>query len=144
MKMKLRGNSFFWVLLKMNMMPLILLTLVITMFSTVRFAASMNVETKNGLVNLCHTVVTLYDTAYEGDYHIEDEGDAAYMMKGEHLLDGDFSIIDSIKEKTGVDITIFNQDTRVITTIQTSDGDRAIGTKANDTVAEDVLKSGQP
>ncbi|MDE6739045.1 MAG: cache domain-containing protein, partial [Lachnospiraceae bacterium] len=144
MKMKLRGNSFFWVLLKMNMVPLILLTLVITMFSTLRFVASMNVETKNGLVNLCHTVVTLYDTAYEGDYHIEDEGDVVYMMKGEQLLDGDFSIIDSIKEKTGVDITIFNQDTRVITTIQTSDGVRAIGTKANDTVAEDVLKGGQP
>ncbi|MBD5523204.1 MAG: diguanylate cyclase [Lachnospiraceae bacterium] len=144
MKMKLRGNSFFWVLLKMNMLPLILLTLVITMFSAVRFAASMNVETKNELVNLCHTVVTLYDTAYEGDYHIEDEGDVVYMMKGEHLLDGDFSIIDSIKAKTDVDITIFNQDTRVVTTIQTSDGVRAIGTKANDTVAEDVLKGGQP
>ena len=144
MKMKLRGNSFFRVLLKMNMLPLILLTLVITMFSTVRFAASMNVETKNGLVNLCHTVVTLYDTAYEGDYHVESEGDVVCMMKGEHLLDGDFSIIDSIKAKTGVDITLFNQDTRVATTIRTSDGIRATGTKANDTVAEDVLKGGQP
>ena len=144
MKMKLRGNSFFWVLLKMNMLPLILLTLVITMFSAVRFAASMNVETRNGLVNMCHTVITLYDTAYEGDYHVEGEGDVVYMMKGEHLLDGDFSIIDSIKAKTGVDITIFNQDTRVVTTIQTSDGVRAIGTKANDTVVEDVLKGGQP
>lgn len=117
----------------MNMLPLILLTLVITMFSAVRFAASMNVETKSGPVNLCHTVVTLYDTAYEGDYHIEDDGDVVYMVKGEHLLDGDFSIIDSIEAKTGVDITIFNRDTRVVTTIQSSDGVRAIGTKANDT-----------
>lgn len=144
MKMKLRGNGFFWVLLKLNMLPIILLTLVITMFSAARFAASMNVETKNGLVNLCHTVVTLYDTVYEGDYHIEDGGNGTYMMKGDHLLDGDFSIIDSIKAKTGVDITIFNQDTRVVTTIQTSGGVRAIGTRANDTVAEDVLKGGQP
>lgn len=143
MKMKSRGNSFFWVLLKMNMLPLILLTLVITTFNTVRFAASMNGETKDGLVNLCHTVVTLYDTVYEGDYHIEYDGNAAYIMKGEHRLDDDFSIIDSIKAKTGVDITIFNQDTRAITTIQTGDGVRAIGTRANDTVIEDVLKSGQ-
>ena len=64
------GHSFFWVLLKMNMLPLILLTLVLTIFSTVRFAASINMEAKNGLVNLCHTVVTLYDNTYEGDYHI--------------------------------------------------------------------------
>ena len=135
------GHSFFWVLLKMNMLPLILLTLVLTIFSTVRFAASINMEAKNGLVNLCHTVVTLYDNAYEGDYHIENN---TYMMKGTHLLNGNFTIIDSIKEKTGVDITIFYQDTRVITTIQKSDGTRAIGTKANDIVVKDVLDGGHP
>ncbi|MDE7282599.1 MAG: diguanylate cyclase [Lachnospiraceae bacterium] len=142
--MNLRRNSFFWALLKINMLPLILLTLVITAFSAIRFAASMNVETKNGLVNLCHTVTNLYDTVYEGDYHIEDDGNSVQMMKGEHLLNDDFSIIDSIKEKTGIDITFFNQDTRVITTIQTNDGVRAIGTKANDTVVNDVLNGSQP
>lgn len=144
MKMKLKRNSFLWVLLKMNLLPLILLTLVITTFSAFRFAASINSEAKNGLVNLCHTVVTLYDTVYEGDYHIANEGTSVYMMKGEHLLNGDFTIIDSIKKQTGVDITIFYQDTRMITTIQSSDGSRAIGTKANNTVVEDVLKSEQP
>lgn len=125
----------------MNMLPLILLTLVITTLSAVRFAASMNVEAKNGLVNLCHTVVTLYDTVYEGEYHIEDNGKDVRMMKGEHLLNDNFEIIDSIKEKTGVDITIFYQDMRVITTIWTNCV-RAVGTKANTTVVEDVLKNG--
>lgn len=128
----------------MNMLPLILLTLVITTLSAVRFAASMNVEAKNGLVNLCHTVVTLYDTVYEGEYHIADNGKDVHMMKGEHLLNDNFEIIDSIKEKTGVDITIFYQDMRVVTTIWTNDGIRAVGTKASNTVAEDVLKGGQP
>lgn len=144
LKMNLRRNSFFWALLKINMLPLILLTLVITTFSAIRFAASMNVETKNGLVNLCHTVINLYDTVYEGDYHIEDDRNSVQMMKGEHLLNNNFSIIDSIKEKTGIDITIFYQDTRIITTIQTNDGVRAIGTKANDTVVNDVLIGNQP
>lgn len=141
---KLRGGSFFWVLLKMNMLPLILLTLVITTFSAVRFAASMNREAQNGLVDLCHTVMTLYDTVYEGDYHIDDTDGAAVMMKGEQPLNGNFEIIDSIKEQTGVDITIFYQDTRMITTIQNDEGVRAIGTKANDTVVEEVLQGGQP
>lgn len=126
----------------MNMLPIIVLTLVITTFTAFRFAASMNEEAKNGLVNLCHTVVTLYDTAYEGDYHVEYKDDTVCMMKGEHLLNDNFTIIDSVKEDTGVDITIFYQDMRVITTIQKSDGVRAIGTKANDTVVEDVLKGG--
>lgn len=144
MKMNLKRNSFFRTLLKMNMLPLILLTLVITAFSTLQFAASINVETKNGLVNMCHTVIDLFDTVYEGDYHIEYDGDAVQMMKGEHPLNDDFSIIDSIKEKTNIDITIFYQDTRMITTIQTDDGIRAIGTKVNDTVINDVLNGSQP
>ena len=143
-KMNLERNSFFWVLLRMNILPLILLTLVITTFSAIRFAASMNIEAKNGLVNLCHTVINLFDTVYEGNYHIVDYGDHIQMMKGEHILNDNFSIIDSIKEKTGIDITIFYQDTRVITTIQTNDGVRAIGTKANDTVVNDVLNGNQP
>lgn len=65
----------------MTMLPLIILTLVITTLSAVRFAASMNVEAKNGLVNLCHTVVTLFDTVYEGEYHIVDDGEDVYMIK---------------------------------------------------------------
>lgn len=144
MKKILKGSSFFWALLKMNMLPLILLTLVITTFSAVRFAASLNVETKNGLVNLSHTVVTLYDTVYEGDYHAVEKDGTVYLMKGDHTLNDSFTIIDSIKAETGVDITVFYQDTRIITTIRTDNGERVIGTKANATVVEDVLKGGQP
>ena len=143
-KTNLRKGSFFWALLKMNMLPLILLTLVITTFSAARFAASMNREAQNGLVDLCHTVMTLYDTVYEGDYHIDDVNGSTVMMKGEQPLNGNFEIIDSIKEQTGVDVTIFYQDTRVITTVQNNDGMRAIGTKANTTVVQDVLQGGQP
>lgn len=144
MKKILKGSSFFWALLKMNMLPLILLTLVITTFSAVRFAASLNVETKNGLVNLSHTVVTLYDAVYEGDYHAVEKDGTVYLMKGNHTLNDNFAIIDSIKEETGVDITVFYEETRIITTIRTDNGERAIGTKANDTVVNDVLKGGQP
>lgn len=144
MKKILKGSSFFWALLKMNMLPLILLTLVITTFSAVRFAASLNVETKNGLVNLSHTVVTLYDAVYEGDYLALEKDGTVYLMKGNHTLNDNFAIIDSIKEETGVDITVFYEDTRIITTIRTDNGERAIGTKANDTVVNDVLKGGQP
>ncbi len=139
---KLRGSVFFRVLFKMNVLPIILLTVVITTFSAIRFASSMKIETKNGLVDMSHTVVTLYDKVYEGDYHTVEEDGQVLLMKGEHLLNGDFEIPDSIKEKTGIDITIFNMDTRISTTIRTGNGERVIGTKANETVADDVLKGG--
>lgn len=143
MEHKLRESGFFRALLKMNMLPLVLLTLVITTFSASRFAKSLNVEAKNGLVDLCHTVAVWYDTVYGGEYHAEEKDGSVYLLKGEHLLNDDFAIIDSIKEQTGVDVTIFYQDTRVVTTIRVN-GERVIGTKANDTVVNDVLKGGQP
>lgn len=144
MKNKLEGSGFFRALLKMNMLPLILLTLVITTFSAIRFAASLNVETKNGLVDLYHTIDVWYDMVYEGDYHAAEKDGVVYLLKGDHPLNDDFAMIDAIKEKTGVDITIFYQDTRVVTTILTDQGKRATGTKANVTVVEDVLRGGQP
>lgn len=143
MKHKLKGSGFFRALLNMNMLPLILLTLIITTFSASRFAKSLNVETRNGLEDLCHTVAVWYDTVYEGDYHAEEKEGVVSFLKGEHLINDDFTIIDSIKEQTGVDVTIFYQDTRVITTIR-ANGERVIGTKANAAVVGDVLEGGQP
>lgn len=143
MKRILKAKSFFWTLLKITMLPLILLTAVITTFSAVRFAASIKVETKNGLVDISRTVVVLYDAIYEGDYHTVEKDGAVYLMKGDHTINGSFAIIDAIREETGIDVSVFSQDTRVITTIRSADGKRAIGTKANDTVVQDVLKDGK-
>ncbi|MDE7251160.1 MAG: hypothetical protein K2N82_15045, partial [Lachnospiraceae bacterium] len=58
---ELKGDGLSWILLRMNILPIIILTLVITAFSAISFANSMNEEAKNGLVNLCKTVKTMYD-----------------------------------------------------------------------------------
>lgn len=139
---RLRRSGFFRVLFKMNVLPIILLTVVITTFSAIRFAASMKVETKNGLVDISHTVVALYDKVYEGDYHAEEKDGEALLWKGDHLLNGDFGIPDAIKEKTDIDITIFCWNTRISTTIRTGSGERVTGTIANETVVDDVLYGG--
>ena len=93
-------------------------------------------------MDLSHTVATLYDKVYEGDYHAVEKDGEVLLWKGEHLLNGDFGIPDAIKERTGIDITIFSGDTRISTTIRSGSGERVIGTTANETVAEDVLYGG--
>lgn len=143
MERKLNGSSLFWVLLKMNILPIVLLTLVIMTFSATRFANSMNKEVQNGMKNLCDTVATIYDIMYEGDYCAVEHDGAIYMLKGDHQLNGDFAIIDAVKEKTDVDITFFYKDTRVITTIADTRGNRAIGTRASAVVIKDVLEQGK-
>ena len=143
MEKKIKGNSIFWALLKLNIIPIVILAVIITSYSTTRFATSMNQEVKNGLVDLCNTITTIYDSLYEGEYRAVEQDGAIYMLKGEHLLNGNTDIIDSIKEQTDVDVTIFCQDTRVLTTIMDQNGNRAIGTMVSAVVKREVLEAKQ-
>lgn len=140
MDKKLKSNSLSWVLLKMNILPIVLLAMVITIFSTTTFANSMHKEAKNGLVNVCNTIFIMYDNVYDGEFYALEQDGAIYMFKGEHQLNGDFSIIDAIKEQTDIDVTVFYKDTRVITTITNEDGSRAIGTRASAVVIREVFE----
>lgn len=59
---------------------------------------------------------------------MEETEDAIYFMKGEHVLNGDYELIDSVKKVTNVDITLFYQDIRVATTLENHKGERVVGT----------------
>lgn len=143
MSTKKEGRSLYWKLLQINIIPIFLLVLVITGFSAKSFAAALNHEVKNGLVDLSAMVMTLYEQQYPGDYNVHEQDGALYLFKGEHQINGDFAIIDSIKEKTGIDITLFYQDTRVLTTLRDKENNRIVGTKVNAVVQRDVLEQGE-
>lgn len=140
MNKKYKGNSIFWVMLKLNILPIVLLAILLTSFSAAKFAEAMHQEVQNGLVDLCDTILTMYDTTYEGDYRIVEQDGAIYMFKGEHQLNGDFKIIDAIKDKTDIDITVFCKNIRVLTTVCADGGERAVGTRVSAVVERDVLE----
>jgi two-component system NtrC family sensor kinase len=61
-----------------------------------------------------------------------------------HLFNRDFTLVDRIKETAGVDTaTIFLGDQRVSTNVRTERGERAIGTRVSEEVAQVVLLDGQ-
>lgn len=108
MEKRPRSGSLFYHLLVMSIVPIILLTVVITCFSATRFATSMDREVQNGMRDLCNTILLMYDREHPGAFHAIEQDGAIYLLKGEdYQLNGDFSIIDSVKEKTNMDITIF-------------------------------------
>ena len=144
MKQGIAKKSLYIKLLQITLIPIFVLTIVITSFSVKSFATALHGEVKQGLMDLSSAIMTLYYQLYPGDYYVVNQDNAIYMLKGDHQINGDFSIIDTIKEKTGVDITFFYQDTRVITTLHDPEGNRMIGTKVNAVVTNDVLKKGQP
>lgn len=89
--------------------------------------------------NEAYTIANTYDVMYPGYYELVKAENLMALKKGEHYLTNDF--IDNIKEDTGLEITIFYSDIRMITTLH-SDNKRIIGTKMNSAIKKDVLDNG--
>ena len=112
--------------LAMNVIPIVILGMIITIFSANRFASSMNQEAQNGLLDLCNTLESVLDKMHPGDYHMEMQDGELYFLKGDYQFNGNYELIDLIKERTDADVTIFYKDVRVITTIKDKDGSRLL------------------
>ena len=76
---------------------------------------------------------------YVGDWHLQN----GLLFKGNQQMDGADELVDSLSKICGSKVTIFNGDTRVATTVKDSSGKRAVGTKASETVINNVINQGQ-
>lgn len=141
MKKKGRISGLRWTFLKLSFLPVFLFTLIVTVFIAGSFARIMRREVENGLEDLNSAVSVAYDMMYPGDYTVVEDQDELYFYKGDHLINGDFSIIDTVKEKTGVDITISYQNVRIITTLTDKNQNRYTGTKVSNVITREVLES---
>ena len=103
-------------------------------------AGSDQKETAYGLVEEKLEAVTwnldrLYDVYAEGDYSYEGE----VLKKGGQVLSEDYSLVDQMKQDTGLEVTLFWGNERVITTVTDEKGERAIGTTIDADFASDIL-----
>ncbi len=127
----------------MSVIPLLVLALIITVFSYYAVKQAMHTEVHIELRNTAENVMMMYDLLYPGDYYLE--GTNFYdFYRGTQNLTDDHSIVDRLKADTQTDVTIFYQDTRILTTICNTEGRRITGTGAGALVIQDVLFSGQP
>ncbi len=116
------------------------LTLLITYFS---FADIIQKEVQRGLQNIAVLSLRMIENLYIGDYYLQEKGDYYYFYKGETNLTGNDRILQEIKRDTGVDITFFFADTRVLTTLQGKNGESFVGTVAHPNVVNEVFKGKQ-
>lgn len=138
--MKKRGTLMFHLLL-ISLLPIILLGLVLTYVSTITLRDVMQMRTEDTLHHTAVSLVNTYDLMYEGDYARDDNGN---IIKGENILSNDFKAIDNIKNNSNLEASFFFGDSRELTTLLDSNGDRLIGTKAPDKVVQAVIKEGKP
>jgi two-component system NtrC family sensor kinase len=75
---------------------------------------------------------------------LDEQGDAVGAVLTAYLFNNDFSLVDRIKEVAGVDtVTVFFGDMRVSTNVLTAEGQRAVGTRVSQDVADVVLRQSQ-
>ena len=67
------------------------------------------------------------------EYWAEDaDGDGvAEMYKGEQRINGEYTMVDDLADMLDIDISVFYNDVRLITTLKDTDGNRATGTSAS-------------
>lgn len=141
MKIKKRGNLY-RKLQALNIFPLLTLGIIIALFSINTFVNALQLTIEEELAAVADTVVLTYDALYPGDYELV--GTVSYdLTKGGHVLTGDHAILDEISRQAGMELTLFYQDTRILTTIYDEEsGDRIVGSGAHSRVISEVLEEG--
>lgn len=143
MKLSRHKGQLYRSLQAMSVFPLLILGLLITAFSYSSVASAMYREVKTEMKNIANSVVLTYNLLYPGNYHLEGI-DTKILFKGDQMISSDYSIIDTIKADTQVEITVFYQTTRMLTSIQDENGKRIVGSEVDTRIANDVLNTGIP
>lgn len=134
--MKLKGK-----ILALSLVPLILLGISMFLFAADRIANGIYDEAYLGMKATTLAVKDIFEIGNEGDYKLDENGD---LWKGNSLnISQAYDIVDHIKKNTGLDVTIFWNDTRILTSITDSNGTRQIGTTASPEVSRRVLQKGE-
>lgn len=137
-------NSLKSQMLKMTLIPLILMTVAIVAASVSIVRASITDQIKAELIHDAQLVGFTYDEFYKGDYSIkEGEDGQVEIYKGEQLLNGDNTLMARMSNLLNIQVSIFIEDTRILTTLSDKDGNSALGTKAAAVVKKDVLDTGE-
>lgn len=128
------------ILAKMTILPIALLGIVTTIFSTIWVSSSLEDEVSRELNNLAGITVETLDQLFPGDYAKYENENEILVTKGDVILNSNYDLIDTLKERTGVEYTVFYEDIRIITTLRDEEGNRLVGTRANPSIVEDVYK----
>ncbi len=132
-------------MLRITLIPLAIMTTIIVSFSVSGLYTITADKAEEELIRDADLAMYVFDTVYVGEYWAEDaNGDGVLeMYKGEQPINGETTLLDELGKKLEIDITIFYNDVRLLTTLKDAEGNRAIGTNASVIVKNDVLEAGQ-
>lgn len=124
----------------MVLVPIILVGLSAIGASTSQVTKLINKEIRNQLNAAAIVGINHYQNSSSADYYIDTKG---VLCKGVVVIDNDNSVVNIIKDLSGVDATFFYGDTRVATTIKDNSGNLLLDTKMDQEVYDVVYKEGK-
>lgn len=134
--MKLKGKIF-----ALSLIPVILLGIVMFLVAADRIANGIYDEAYVGMQATTLAVRDIFEVGNSGPYHMDENG---MMWKGDSLnISQAQDITDHIKANTGMEVTVFWGDTRILTSIVNERGERQINTQASKEVVNRVLTKGE-
>lgn len=134
--MKLRTK-----IMMIALLPVFVLGIGIFILAADRTANGIYDEAYAGMQAASLAVRDIFEVGNHGSYHMDKNGN---LWKGESLnISEAVEIVDHIKSETGMDVSIFWKDTRILTSIKNEAGERQIHTKASDAVIKKVLDQGE-
>lgn len=126
-----------------TILPELLMCVVILITIILRTRSSLEEEVYRSLEAVANSVVNAYDVMYPGDYVLV--GDKVVSLyKGDKELTGDHGYLDKVRSGSGMDLTLFYKDARILTTLKDSDGARYIGSGVHTTIMDAMEKQKSP
>lgn len=120
-------------------LPVLLLGVVVILISLTVVKGALVQEIEDALRSAATATFAAYDQN-AGEYLEAQNGD---IWKGSYNISKSESIVDSIKEKSGMEVTFFYGDRRIMSSAVDKNGDRILGSPAGEMVKKQVLEKGE-
>lgn len=119
--------------------PVLMLGVISIFFISTQVRKAVTSEIEEALKGTAAATLAAYDQN-AGDYIQSTNGD---IWKGSYNISKSESLVDKIKSNSGMDVTFFYGDERIMTSAKDANGDRVLGSRAGEKIVEKVLKGGE-
>ena len=127
-------------ILLIALLPLLVLGIAITVVSNSEINKAMDETIQNGLRGTAISMRSTFRQLNNEPYMLDENGD---LVKGDFNISEYTDMADEIKETANIDISIIYGDTRYMTSLLDSNGQRMTGTKADAATIEAVVGRGE-
>lgn len=125
-------------ILSISIGPVLVLGLITLVLMLTMVKNALMDEVQDALKGTAAATLAAYDQN-TGDYLESTNGD---IWKGSYNISKSESLVDRIKENTGMDVTFFYGTKRIMTSALDQNGDRILGSAAGERITKTVLQEG--